>query len=408
MTPNFTLSLSFDGIKLMHRVSGGWHLVGEAALEDPDLTGTLARLRQTALALEPGGLRTKLLLPSDQIKFLSIDTTMTSHEDIEHALHGATPYAIEELVIDYNRSGGRTHIAAVARETLAEAEAFAIQHKFSPITFAAVADDYTFNTEVFFGMTNSAPKTLGEGVVVERDAVAVVVVGHTQMPEPPQVPETLEEIASLQEPEPQQEPEQPEEPVPPQASVVPEVSETPVFSPEAEIAQADVDAIEPEPELSFRRTSDVSPMPADPPTAAPTSEPDPSPAVEKPILSFARSAPLVADNFAAKSTPEVSKPILPEIDEPVFASRQRAEPTSVPPVAQTTSTTAAPAPAISELPPKPVFARNRDAALTPGIADIPVSEPDALAVPKPIIAQAPSALPPPPTSTRWSGVRPAA
>ena len=399
MTPNFTLSLSFVGIKLMHRVSGGWHLVGEAALEDPDLTGTLARLRQTALALEPGGLRTKLLLPSDQIKFLSIDTTMTSHEDIEHALHGATPYAIEELVIDYNRSGGRTHIAAVARETLAEAEAFAIQHKFSPITFAAVADDYTFNTEVFFGMTSSAPKTLGEGVVVERDAVAVVVVGHTQMPEPPQVPETLEEIASLQEPEPQQEPEQPEEPVPPQASVVPEVSETPVFSPEAEIAQADVDAIEPEPELSFRRTSDVSPMPADPPTAAPTSEPDPSPAVEKPILSFARSAPLVADNFAAKSTPEVSKPILPEIDEPVFASRQRAEPTSVPPVAQTTSTTAAPAPAISELPPKPVFARNRDAALTPGIADIPVSEPDALAVPKPIIAQAPSALPPPPTST---------
>ena len=408
MTPNFTLSLSFDGIKLMHRVSGGWHLVGEAALEDPDLTGTLARLRQTALALEPGGLRTKLLLPSDQIKFLSIDTTMTSHEDIEHALHGATPYAIEELVIDYNRSGGRTHIAAVARETLAEAEAFAIQHKFSPITFAAVADDYTFNTEVFFGMTNSAPKTLGEGVVVERDALAVVVVGHTQMPEPPQVPEPLElpepleEIASTQEPdprqesEPQQEPEQPEEPVPPQASVVPEVSETPVFSPEAEIAQADVDAIEPEPELSFRRAPDVSPMPADPPTAAPTSEPNPSPAVEEPILSFTRSTPLAADTLAEKSTPEVSKPILPEIDEPVFASRQRAEPTSVPSVAQTTSTTAAPA--ISELPPEPVFARNRDAALTPGIADIPVSEPDAPAVPKPIIAQAPSALPPPPTA----------
>ena len=42
MKPNFTLSLSFDGIRLLHRTSGGWQLVGEVALDSADLAAELA------------------------------------------------------------------------------------------------------------------------------------------------------------------------------------------------------------------------------------------------------------------------------------------------------------------------------------------------------------------------------
>lgn len=74
MKPNFTLSLAFDGIRLLHRAPDGWRLVGEVALDSADLAAELAVLRQTATALEPGGLRSLLLIPDEQIKYLSIET----------------------------------------------------------------------------------------------------------------------------------------------------------------------------------------------------------------------------------------------------------------------------------------------------------------------------------------------
>ena len=58
----------------MHRVSDGWHLVGQVALDDADLTGELDRLRVMAKILEPSGILTKLLIPNDQIKYLALDT----------------------------------------------------------------------------------------------------------------------------------------------------------------------------------------------------------------------------------------------------------------------------------------------------------------------------------------------
>jgi len=59
----------------MHRVEGGWHLVGEVALDDADMTQALARLKAAAEVLEPTGLSTKLLIPNDQIRYLALDTS---------------------------------------------------------------------------------------------------------------------------------------------------------------------------------------------------------------------------------------------------------------------------------------------------------------------------------------------
>ncbi|NDV01970.1 hypothetical protein [Pseudoroseicyclus tamaricis] len=173
MKPAFALSLSVEGIRLLHRSGADWHLVGEVRLETGDLAADLATLRETALALEPKNLRTKLLIPNDQIRYIALDTTRASIEDIETALEGATPYAVSELSYDHTRGGGRTYIAAVARETLAEAEGFAVEHRFAPVCFAAAPEPFTFMGEPFFGATQAAATLLPPGEEPERDEAPV-------------------------------------------------------------------------------------------------------------------------------------------------------------------------------------------------------------------------------------------
>lgn len=183
MKPNFALSLSFDGIRLLHRVSGGWHLVGEVALDTEDMGAELGQLRRTALALDSTGLRTKLLLPNEQIKYFAIDNPRAEQADVEAALDGVTPYAVEDLVYDYSQGGGRTYVAAVALETLAEAESFATGFKLNPVCFAAVPDDFSFVGEAFFGATEHARITDPDNLPTKDDE-AVSIIGRAHMPEP--------------------------------------------------------------------------------------------------------------------------------------------------------------------------------------------------------------------------------
>ena len=177
MITNFALSLSFQGIEMLHRVQHGWKRVGTADVEADDLDAQLADLRRKAEALAPDGLRTKLIIPLDQIKYVAIDSTQTTEADIDAELDGTTPYALSELVIDCERFGGRTHIAAVARETLTEAEAFANAHGFRPVCFAAIPEPFTFQKEVFFGPTSMMTDILGFGAEVTRDTLPVMIVG---------------------------------------------------------------------------------------------------------------------------------------------------------------------------------------------------------------------------------------
>ena len=126
MKQNFALTLSFDGIGLLHRAFPGWHLVGDVALDVDDLNGELTSLRQTAQLLDASGLRTKLVLPNDQIKYLTIDAPADDAgtvDAVKAALDGATPYPVDDLAYDWAKNDGQISIAAVARETLIEAEA---------------------------------------------------------------------------------------------------------------------------------------------------------------------------------------------------------------------------------------------------------------------------------------------
>ena len=188
MKPDFALSLSFDGIVLLLRGPDGWLRVGAVALEAADLAGELAALRDRARALRPGGLLTKLVIPDAQIRYLTVETGAVDDRLrarlVRDALDGVTPYALDELVFDWQATGARTHVAAVARETLEEAEAFALEHRFNPVAFVATPHDGGFEGEVSFGETASAGELLPQGARVERDAQPVEVTGDAPLSGP--------------------------------------------------------------------------------------------------------------------------------------------------------------------------------------------------------------------------------
>ena len=151
MTINFTLSLSSNGVCLFQRVPSGWHFVGKTAVDVPNLAAAITQLRADAARLDPKYTQVKLLIPNTQIKYITLETAQTDLKSVMNALENSTPYSMDELVIDFDRNGGRTYIAAVARETLKEAQDFAVEHGFIPVAFTAVAAPLTFKSEVFFG-----------------------------------------------------------------------------------------------------------------------------------------------------------------------------------------------------------------------------------------------------------------
>lgn len=189
MKPNFALTLSFDGIGLLHRVPGGWHLVGDVALDAPDLSAALAVLRRTAIQLDNAGLRCKLVIPNEQIRYLKLaapakGTDMAAH--VARALDGATPYPVADLRFDWIVVGEDLHVAAVARETLDEAEAFAAEHDFGPVSFVAIPAADAFPGEPFFGPTDAAPRLIAPGDRLLRDTHPIRILGRT---DPPAMPE---------------------------------------------------------------------------------------------------------------------------------------------------------------------------------------------------------------------------
>ena len=180
MKPGFALSLSAEGIVLLHRAAGGWRNVGRVPLDAPDLSAALEALKQQGERLEPQ-LRCKVIVPNDQIRYQSIETgdlDIAARRELARAsLEGATPYAVDELAFDLSEEGGITHVAAVALETLQEAESFALENGFEPTSFVAVPGEMGFLGEPFFGPAAS----FAEGPV-EPDGIAVVDIGPAEFP----------------------------------------------------------------------------------------------------------------------------------------------------------------------------------------------------------------------------------
>lgn len=177
MKPSFALNITDSTIGLLHRTARGWLQVGETQFDTADLAEALGYLRGSALGLSPGGLTTKLVLPNSQIKYLELDAPGPNDADrrtqIRAALVGRTPYNVEDLVFDWSGTGAKVKVAVLARETLDEAEAFATEHRFNPVSFVGHPAPGDFGGEPWFGPTKLAATLLEKGEKVDRDAEPV-------------------------------------------------------------------------------------------------------------------------------------------------------------------------------------------------------------------------------------------
>ncbi|WP_299678899.1 hypothetical protein [uncultured Roseobacter sp.] len=200
MKPNFALSLSFESIRLLHRAPGGWRVVGEVSPESDDLIGALSALREMGTALAPDGLRCKVVIPNEQIKYLTLETPglgpSEARDAARDALGRATPYAVDDLAFDIVQVGDVTQVAAVALETLREAEDFATEHRFHPVSFVAMPEEALYTGEPYFGPARSARDVLEPGQTVEPDSSAIVILGPVEEDDEP-VPEVAEDASPL-------------------------------------------------------------------------------------------------------------------------------------------------------------------------------------------------------------------
>ena len=189
--PDFALTLSFEGIGLLLRNGTVWNRVGDVPLDVSDLSKALDVLRKTASDLSDSPLHVKLVLPDEQIKYLRITDPGGGREvqeaAVKAALDGATPYGLDELSYDWSELKGELTIAAVAYETLEEAETFACENGFEPVYFAAAPEAGTFSGEPYFGETEFARTHADKIGQVERDTQAIVVDGVARPPAPEQL-----------------------------------------------------------------------------------------------------------------------------------------------------------------------------------------------------------------------------
>ena len=306
MKTNFALSLSFEGIALLRRTQRGWYVLGETALDVPDLNEALKRLRDMADATSTDGDKVKLIIPNEQIRYLSLpdeglngDALITQ---IRQALDGATPYAVKDLVFDYSVAGGKVMVAAVARETLTEAEMFASGHHFEPVSHAAAPAPGDFAGEVYFG-----PASGWSGPSPEREAEALVIVDA-----PPPEPEAA--------PAPKLAPKPAPKPAP---GAAPKAEAAPAPKPEA-----------PKPEAPKAAPPDIAPAPA------PTAEPAATPTAVRDVDALPEPAPVALTSIRAQRSPAGSAPRLdgvardaPAAKAPSFAAPTRGDGDDTPPPA---------------------------------------------------------------------------
>jgi hypothetical protein len=185
MKPSFALNLSLDGICLLRRQKGGWRIIGQVALDDAELALNMSYLRRTATDLSGGQFACKLVIPNAQILYRKIDalgaTDARREAVIRSALEGATPYAVKDLVFDWCDAGsGWANLAVVPRDTLSEAEAFATEHRFNPVSFVALPEAGQFDGEPYFGQSRLSETLLPEGDRVERDREPMVILGQVE------------------------------------------------------------------------------------------------------------------------------------------------------------------------------------------------------------------------------------
>ncbi|MDO5621609.1 MAG: hypothetical protein Q4G24_09090 [Paracoccus sp. (in: a-proteobacteria)] len=129
-------ALSFTDHAVLLRESVGGAVLGQARFDDPQMRAAMAGMRARAGGAEGLDPILTVIIPEDQILYTSAPVE-PDPQAVAAALQGRTPYPVEELSFDWHAGDGVVHIAAVARETLHEAEDFLRAHGFVPGLYTA-------------------------------------------------------------------------------------------------------------------------------------------------------------------------------------------------------------------------------------------------------------------------------
>lgn len=328
MKPSFALNLNDDSIGLLQRAPNGWLSIGSVQFDHPDLASALMELRDSIAGLGTQNLAAKLVIPNSQILYATLSApgpnAALRRAQIAAALEGRTPYRVDELVFDWSGTGDEVQVAAVARETLTEAENFALEHGFKAVSFIAIPPEGSFAAEPWFGQTASASDFLAEGEKVVRDQDPIRITPSKGFALAPQVAET---------PSPRAVDAAPVPPVPEAAPAplpVPEPEPEPVLVPApsldaapAEAAPLPPEPAEPEPAAKLVDTPPVpdeaEPVATDlveptPVAVAPVAEPAPTPAeptsaTERPIAPAASRSPAAVGAAPAVAAAKPQEPV---------------------------------------------------------------------------------------------------
>ena len=150
MTYRWGFDLDMAAVRLMRREAGHWR---EVAVEKIDSADIEDRLQAMADQIDEGA-AVDVFLPRDQILYTDIDVSSeeAAQAEIERAIEGMTPYTLDEVAIDWEMSGtGKARVAAIARETLDEAFAFAESRGRLVAGYSSLADPADFPRMPDFG-----------------------------------------------------------------------------------------------------------------------------------------------------------------------------------------------------------------------------------------------------------------
>lgn len=172
--PDCALALAFEGVSLRRRRAEGWIAQGQALFDAPDMRSALEKLRARAAGPDAKGPPPVLLvLPADQVLYRRLGPRQAGRDGahaVRAALEEQTPYPVDQLRFSFERlpNGGIAY-AAVALETLNEAEGFARQNGFDPRGVLAPPREGLFETPAWFG---TADQKAPEGWLPRPELVA--------------------------------------------------------------------------------------------------------------------------------------------------------------------------------------------------------------------------------------------
>ena len=157
MSERWGFDLSMEAVRLLRHDDAEWQEFAVQKLDGDNIEALLAGL----VAKVEKATAVDIFLPRDQILYTDVKVTddATAPDEVRAAMEGRTPYALDELEIDWVSTGpGTARVAAIARETLDEAEAFVIQGGLTVRAFSSLASQDDFPRPPVFSEITKTPE----------------------------------------------------------------------------------------------------------------------------------------------------------------------------------------------------------------------------------------------------------